>query len=600
MIIYGGLKMGVKSKEGDNKYKNKSLVKKILTAIMVILVICQLGVVAMISHNAKKTTKTEMDYQITKTLQSVALHIDGDELETFIQDKLTESNVTQTAIYVEEIKTYLRKVQKECDFKYVYLVGKFDDGKMHYVIDPDVDKESGEAFGDLLELGEGNVEYTDEENALVNGAYITDPTYYGESEMLTSGYLTIYNSKDEPIALLAADILGNDYEKALDKLGIDALAITVFCSIIICILLGLYIKRALKPLVHIQEVAVSISEGNVDVLIEKITQDEIGITARAINKMATTLKAMIRDISDNSNHLLHYSTQLAEHSKQFTISSEQVTSDVTHIAESAEEQLNQLDLISQKVDRINEEILGVVTQSQKATQDINTSYDYAQKGELMIKDSSSKVMVANESMENSKVKLVELKEEITKISSFVQVINGIAKQTNLLALNAAIESSRAGEAGKGFAVVADEVRNLANQSQEAANEIVTLLKDINISSTDVVSAIDQTFSQLQESVQVSKDAETYFYNILDANNNVKTTVSQVIKGINVCSSETKGILEAVQEVNENATSLVASCQNISAVTEEQYATSEEIMTSAMALSAMAKKLQESVEQFSKG
>lgn len=592
-------KMKVKYSTRNKKHKNKSFTKKIITVMIIILMICQLGVASIISYNAKKTTKKEINNQIITTLKSIALTIDGDALESFIKDKQKDDQSIQSYTYVENLQDYLKKVQEVCDFEYVYIVDKFEDDKMHYIMDADSVEEDGEAFGNIVELDEGASGYISEEYAFKNGSFVTEPIHYNEWGALTSAYLSIYNSNNEPIALLAVDILGNNYDKALDKLGIDALIITVFCSIIISLLLGAYIKKSLKPLVSIQDAAVSVSEGDTDIAIETTSQDEIGKTVQAINKMASNLKSMIANVTNNSDDLFNYSNHLTDYSTQFTISSEQVASDVTEIAESTEDQLNKLELILKKVDTINEEISDVVTKSEKATDDIKTSYEYAEKGELMLKDSSSKIMTANDSMESSKEKMVELKNKITKISDFVQDINNISKQTNLLALNAAIESARAGAAGNGFAVVANEVKNLAGHSTAAANEIVTILRDINLSSTDVVSAIDETFMALKESVKASKDAEIYFYNILDANSSVKNTVSEVIKGIGVCSKETEEILVAVKEVNESSIKLVAGCQNISAVTQEQYATSEEIMRSALALNTMAKKLQNSIEQFTK-
>jgi methyl-accepting chemotaxis protein len=61
--------------------------------------------------------------------------------------------------------------------------------------------------------------------------------------------------------------------------------------------------------------------------------------------------------------------------------------------------------------------------------------------------------------------------ELSDISSFSSIIDGVAKQTKLLALNAAIEAARAGEHGRGFAVVADEVGRLASETAAQTAQI---------------------------------------------------------------------------------------------------------------------------------
>lgn len=135
----------------------------------------------------------------------------------------------------------------------------------------------------------------------------------------------------------------------------------------------------------------------------------------------------------------------------------------------------------------------------------------------------------------------ELSNRSEDIKSVISMINDIADQTNLLALNATIEAARAGEAGKGFAVVANEVKNLANQSQNATEEIETLIKSIT-------EASDDADAQNNEIVNIIKEVKQNSTGISAAVEEQSATTAETSRAAQATSQETESVSQTTQEL----------------------------------------------------
>ena len=96
-----------------------------------------------------------------------------------------------------------------------------------------------------------------------------------------------------------------------------------------------------------------------------------------------------------------------------------------------------------------------------------------------------------------------------QIGEVVKAIAAVAEQTNLLALNATIEAARAGESGKGFAVVAGEVKNLAKETNDATEAVLTRVDQINRdteSAVKMITNVTEIINQINECQTVVAEA----------------------------------------------------------------------------------------------
>lgn len=326
-------------------------------------------------------------------------------------------------------------------------------------------------------------------------------------------------------------------------------------------------------------------------------KDELGILATGINTMTTNLRGMIETVSNSAEHVAATSEQLTASSEQTSTASDEITKAIQQISTGQEKQLLGMKEANHSVTEISSS-LTAITENIKELNDLSIETSKVSlSGNEVITQSVVQMNQINKQniMTNEAMLLLESKSQ--EIGEIINVITSIAAQTNLLALNAAIEAARAGEQGKGFAVVADEVRKLAEESGNAANNISTLIGEIQLHTQNTVQIVNEGKSVVETGIRYVANAGKTFDEIaadVDMINNKLSSVSTEIQEINANTEILVNEILKTKDVTDQSSRYT---QQVVAAAEEQSATMIEMTFASRSLAEMSQELQNLVSNF---
>jgi len=385
------------------------------------------------------------------------------------------------------------------------------------------------------------------------------------------------------------------------------------------------------------------------------SNDEMGELAQAFNLMVNSLqrtglsfsqmmqrlRESVGKISQNAKELMAASEQLATAANQTGLATTQIANTMQQIARGATQQsesisrtANSMAQMSQAIEGVSKgaqdqtlavtHVIGTTGQITNAIEQVSSNAESGTKGSALAakvaREGALTVSATLTSMQNiqtkvhaSAKKVQEMGERSEQIGTIVEMIEDIASQTNLLALNAAIEAARAGEQGKGFAVVADEVRKLAERASGATREIGGLVKDIQTTVADAVTAMQAGSAEVETGVSQANLAGNALSEILSTAEEVNRQVKEIASSARHMSSLSGELVSAthsvssVVEQNNSATAemdagsseMNIAIENIASVSEENSAAVEEVSASAEEMSAKVAEVNASAHDLAK-
>lgn len=144
------------------------------------------------------------------------------------------------------------------------------------------------------------------------------------------------------------------------------------------------------------------------------------------------------------------------------------------------------------------------------------------------------------------VKLAKLTQRIDEI---ITSVTEIATQSNLLALNASIEAARAGTQGRGFAVVADEVRSLSQQSTQAAQQVRTILVEIQGAMKETVQATKIGLDDVDAGVAMTQQVDAIMAQLAESVVKSHQTVDTIYAAIRQQAEDLEQITVSMERID---------------------------------------------------
>lgn len=349
-------------------------------------------------------------------------------------------------------------------------------------------------------------------------------------------------------------------------------AIRIFMVIlVICVLLSVIVvyflvtKLALKPLNNMVDAFSKVESGDLSVQIHHSSKDEFGELSESFNNMTSNMRNLVSDINGLSTSLGESFVNMNEDAKgveavsrEVSRAVEEIASGASQQAEDASEALEFTNDMSNKMSFISES-LGDIRSSTVDMKDKNES------GKSAIIELKEKLDENSKSTERVSQSVSSLSKKSDSIGNILEAIRGISEQINLLSLNAAIEAARAGESGKGFAVVAQEIRKLAEDSENSAGEIQTIV-------TEIQTEVDNTHRTMSVSKETVENANVS----LEKTEHIFIDLGASVREV---SSKISELCGEIEEVDGMKNGVLASIENISSLTEESAAATEEISSS---------------------
>ncbi|WP_319579506.1 methyl-accepting chemotaxis protein [uncultured Methanospirillum sp.] len=242
-------------------------------------------------------------------------------------------------------------------------------------------------------------------------------------------------------------------------------------------------------------------------------------------------------------------------------------------------------------------VTDVATKAEQASVLAKQTVDLSEKGANLAGKAEAGMEGIMQSVDETSEIITDITSQMEEIGKIVDVITGIAEQTGLLALNAAIEAARAGDAGMGFAVVADEVKSLALESQKSAENIASIIGNLQKKSQLVSASMKTSATEVKAGNSAVTETLEVFTQIVRAINEVHQNMMEVAGATEEQAAAVEEITASVHEVGSLVQKTAEEAVSSAAATEEVTASIDQISKAISDAAVSVQKISEEMNRF---